>query len=206
MNTSRYKIVLSLLMVFVLAFMYVQQEAETATPDKLPDATSTAEINTPVSSPKPNVQQASSVQAVANAPRGDELSEKDPPQGVENLTDVNNGTISLDEILSRVAISQDSNVFPQQYQVDIATTALLTDAISYLDKDELELHVFSAECYEILNECRVHYQANDSLVLHLMGDFEGMIQIGDHITESGDTMLMIGFKPIDTQQEGRADN
>lgn len=197
MKNRPLKIAASLLVVFLLAVLYVQQDTTTAKPDNQPDTIAAA---------AQNVQQTSTAPAEDNAQNGDELSEQDPPQGVENLTDVNNGTISLDEILSRVAISQDSNVFPQQYQVDIATTALLTDAISYLDKDELELHVFSAECYEILNECRVHYQANDSLVLHLMGDFEGMIQIADHVTESGDTVLMIGFKPIDTQQEGRADN
>ena len=197
MKNRPLKIAASLLVVFMLAVLYVQQDTTTAKPDNQPDTIAAA---------AQNVQQTSTAPAEDNAQNGDELSEKDPPQGVENLTDVNKGSIPLDEILSRVAISKDNNVFPQQYQLDITTTARLTDAISYLDKDELELHVFSAECYEILNECRVHYQANDSLVLHLMGDFEGMSQIADHVTESGDTVLMIGYKPIDTQQEGRADN
>ena len=197
MKNRPLKIAASLLVVFMLAVLYVQQDTTTAKPDNQPDTIAAA---------AQNIQQTSTAPAEDNAQNGDELSEQDPPQGVENLTDVNKGSIPLDEILSRVAISKDNNVFPQQYQLDITTTARLTDAISYLDKDELELHVFSAECYEILNECRVHYQANDSLVLHLMGDFEGMSQIADHVTESGDTVLMIGYKPIDTQQESRADN
>ena len=197
MKNRPLKIAASLLVVFMLAVLYVQQDTTTAKPDNQPDTKAAAKLN---------VQQTSTAPAEDNAQNGDELSEQDPPQGVENLTDVNKGSIPLDEILSRVAISKDNNVFPQQYQLDITTTARLTDAISYLDKDELELHVFSAECYEILNECRVHYQANDSLVLHLMGDFEGMSQIADHVTESGDTVLMIGYKPLDTLQEGRTDN
>ena len=197
MKNRPLKIAASLLVVFMLAVLYVQQDTTTAKPDNQPDTIAAA---------AQNVQQTSTAPAEDNAQNGDELSEQDPPQGVENLTDVNKGSIPLDEILSRVAISKDNNVFPQQYQLDITTTARLTDAISYLDKDQLELHVFSAECYEILNECRVHYQANDSLVLHLMGDFEGMSQIADHVTESGDTVLMIGYKPLDTQQEGRAEN
>lgn len=190
MKNRPLKIAASLLVVFMLAVLYVQQDTTTAKPDNQPDTIAAA---------AQNVQQTSTAPAEDNAQNGDELSEQDPPQGVENLTDVNKGSIPLDEILSRVAISKDNNVFPQQYQLDITTTARLTDAISYLDKDQLELHVFSAECYEILNECRVHYQANDSLVLHLMGDFEGMSQIADHVTESGDTVLMIGYKPLDTQ-------
>lgn len=197
MKNRPLKIAASLLVVFLLAVLYVQQDTTTAKPDNQPDTIAAA---------AQNIQQTSTAPAEDNAQNGDELSEQDPPQDVENLTDVNKGSIPLDEILSRVAISKDNNVFPQQYQLDITTTARLTDAISYLDKEELELHVFSAECYEILNECRVHYQANDSLVLHLMGDFEGMSQIADHVTESGDTVLMIGYKPLDTQREGRADN
>lgn len=194
MDTIRYKIAPSLLVVFVLAFLYVQQNANTASQDSRPDDTPAAEINTRLQSPEPNVQETSTALAVANLQSGD------------NSTGANNGTISLDEILNRAAISTDNNVFPQQYRVDIATTALLTDAISRLDKDKLELHVFSAECYEALNECRVHYQASDSLVLHLMASFAGMSQIFDHATESGDTVLMIRYTPVGAANDSGTDN
>lgn len=204
MKNKALKVTALLIVLFMLVVLYLQQGPATARSDSLPDGVAATNID-PASADS-DVQHNSAAPVVANAPHDDERTETERPEGVESSTGVNDGTISLDEILSRIAISQDDNVFPQQYQVDIATTALLTDAISYLDKDELELHVFSAECYEVLNECRVHYQANDSLVLHLMGDFEGMSQIGDQITESGDTVLKIAYRPAQTQQQSRADN
>lgn len=205
MKNKALKIAALLLVVLVPVVLYVQQDTTAARPDKAADNLAAAELNTHLASPGPDEQSASAAPAVADENSGNNAGEQQPSEGSDKATGADGDSISLDEILSRIHISKDNNVFPQQYQLDIATTARLTDLISQLDKDQLQLHVFSAECYHTLNECRVHYQANDSLVLYFMGKFEGMIQVGDHVTESGDTVLMIGYRPVDADNNSRAD-
>lgn len=206
MQFSKLKVVISLMLLVVLIFLYQQQAVKTARAGGEPVSPASVALNVHPAPAEPDSQDNIATIAVSNAKRSDDVTEKQTSQNVENSTGADDGAISLDEILSRVAISQDENVFPQQYQVDIATTARLNDIMSHLDKDKLQLHVFSAECYEVLNECRVHYQANDSLVLYLMGSFEGMSQIGDQITESGDTVLKIAYRPDVDGIQGSAAN
>ena len=205
MQFSKLTVVIALMLLVVLAFFYLPKDVQTSQVGSEPKSQASVATNLHPAPAQPDTQDNNAAIAATKATNRDDHTEKQPSQNLESATDADGDTISLEEILSRIHISQDNNVFPQQYQVDMAATARLTELISQLDKDQLQLHVFSAECYHTLNECRVHYQANDSLVLYLMGKFEGMIQIGDQVTESGDTVLMIGYKPLDAANESGAD-
>lgn len=205
MQFSKLNVFIPLMLLAILAFLYLQQDVKSARVASMSDSQAGVATKPEPALAQPDAQANSAAIAVSNATGSDNPTEEQPTENVEDATGSDDGTISLEEILSRIHISQDNTVFPQQYQVDMATTARLTELLSLLDKDPLQLHVFSAECYQTLNECRVHYQANDSLVLYLMGKFEGMMQIGDHVTESGDTMLMIGYRPLDAESESGAD-
>ena len=204
MNANRFIASILLLGLIVLVLLCINQDSDDIQFSSRSDNTAV----TPTAyqaSPLAGIQDTSAARATTNVQSSSDPSAENPLQRSETASGADDGTISLDEILSRMPKTPGSNVFPQQYQIDIETTALLTDVISHLDKDALELHVFSAECYEELNECRVHYQANDSLVLYLMGRFEGMSLIGDHVTESGDTVLMIEYRPLREDKLSGAD-
>ena len=129
---------------------------------------------------------------------GDTLStDNTNPSLQENSKPNDDGSVPFSEILRHSNQLKGDKVFPDEYELDIETTNLLKNAISDLDEEELELNVFSAECYSNLLQCRVHYTANDSLVLYLMAKFKGMKSIKDSRTEDGDTILLIQYKTPD---------
>ncbi|WP_337880694.1 hypothetical protein [Rheinheimera sp.] len=116
--------------------------------------------------------------------------------GSETKQSHQDGSISLDEIMSRATTSTVQTVFPENDELDFGKTATLNQLLDGLDKEAQGLHVFSAECYQVLKECRVHYLSEHSLTLQLMATMDGMSSIADHVTESGDTILIIRFHPV----------